>query len=346
MLNVFLYLNKEEKWKQTTGQDEDENMKIIETYGNYIEKWSNENPGRARWLLKTGWKAQNLKFRFAPDKRLMPAEQYLARLMMDTMIRPLERPEESAIVSIFTPCEILQEAGLHPYNVEGFSCYLSASKAERAFLQQAENTGISETLCSYHKTFIGAAQKKVLPKPKCIVYTNLTCDANLLTFKKLAKMYDVPIFAIDVPMQQNEDNVQYVADQLRKLKDFIEECTGKKITDEILTERLRRSKRTLEKFAQYEKESADRYIPADLVTPLYAGMTNNLLLGTEEEETYVDRLLNDVKKAPAKKGKKIYWMHTIPFWSDAVKNELCFQEKAQIVGCELSRVCEPDFDPE
>ena len=43
MLNVFLYLNKEEKWKQTTGQDEDENMKIIETYGNYIEKWlSNE----------------------------------------------------------------------------------------------------------------------------------------------------------------------------------------------------------------------------------------------------------------------------------------------------------------
>ena len=346
MLNVFLYLNKEEKWKQTTGQDEDENMKIIETYGNYIEKWSNENPDRARWLLKNGWKAQNLKFRFAPDKRLMPAEQYLARLMMDTMIRPLERPEESAIVSIFTPCEILQEAGLHPYNVEGFSCYLSASKAERAFLQQAENTGISETLCSYHKTFIGAAQKKVLPKPKCIVYTNLTCDANLLTFKKLAKMYDVPIFAIDVPMQQNEDNVQYVADQLRKLKDFIEECTGKKITDETLTERLRRSKRTLEKFAQYEKESADRYIPADLVTPLYAGMTNNLLLGTEEEETYVDRLLNDVKKAPAKKGKKIYWMHTIPFWSDAVKNELCFQEKAQIVGCELSRVCEPDFDPE
>ena len=81
-------------------QDEDENMKIIETYGNYIEKWSNENPDRARWLLKTGWKAQNLKFRFAPDKRLMPADRYLARLMMDTMLMPLEKPQESAIVSI------------------------------------------------------------------------------------------------------------------------------------------------------------------------------------------------------------------------------------------------------
>lgn len=321
-------------------------MEIVKTFGNYIEKWCETSPERARWLLKTGWEAQNLKFRFLPEGQLNPSDQYLAGMMMNVMTQPLKHPESSVMVSVFTPCELLQEAGLYPYNVESFSCYLVASQVERPFLQGAEDSGISETLCSYHKTFIGAAQKKVLPKPKCIVYTNLTCDANLLTFKKLAKMYDVPIFAIDVPMQQNEDNVQYVADQLRKLKDFIEECTGKKITDETLTERLRRSKRTLEKFAQYEKESADRYIPADLVTPLYAGMTNNLLLGTEEEETYVDRLLNDVKKAPAKKGKKIYWMHTIPFWSDAVKNELCFQEKAQIVGCELSRVCEPDFDPE
>ena len=188
--------------------------------------------------------------------------------------------------------------------MEGFSCYLSASKAERAFLQQAENTGISETLCSYHKTFIGAAQKKVLPKPKCIVYTNLTCDANLLTFKKLAKMYDVPVFAIDVPMQQNEDNVKYVADQLRELKKFIETCTGTTISDEALKERLRRSKRTLEKFLQYEKESADKYIPADLVTPLYAGMTNNLLLGSKEEEEYVDQLLRDVKHMPEEKKAK------------------------------------------
>ena len=29
MLNVFLYLNKEEKWKQTTGQDEHEDHRNI-----------------------------------------------------------------------------------------------------------------------------------------------------------------------------------------------------------------------------------------------------------------------------------------------------------------------------
>lgn len=111
-------------------------MQIIETFGHYVENLTNTKPDSARWLLKTGWEAQNLKFRYMQDKRLMPADRHLANLMMDTMLRPLQKPEDSVIVSIFTPCEMMQEVGLHPYNVEGFSCYLSASKAERVFLQQ------------------------------------------------------------------------------------------------------------------------------------------------------------------------------------------------------------------
>ena len=255
-------------------------MQIIETYGKYIEKWANTNPDRARVLLKLGWEVQNLKYKFTPDKRLLPADRYLAHLMMNTMLMPLKNPQECAIVSIFTPCEILHEAGLHPYNVEAFSCYLSASNAERAFLQQAENTGISETLCSYHKTFLGAAQKKILPKPKCIVYTNLTCDANLLTFKTLAKLYDVPAFAIDVPMQQNEDNVKYVADQIRDLKVFLEKCTGKTITEDGLKERMRRSKRTMDKFIECQKKSADK----DIKIPFWSGAVQEALAFNENAQ--------------------------------------------------------------
>lgn len=317
-------------------------MQVVETFGHTVESWSNQSPDRARRLLRTGWEVQRL----APDKRLLPADRKLAVLMMDAMLAPLQDADHSAMVSVFVPCEMLQEAGLHPYNVEAFSCFLSGSTAERAFLQQAENTGISETLCSYHKTFLGAAQKGVLPKPRCIVYTNLTCDANLLTFRSLSQLYHVQPFAIDVPLQQNEENVAYVAAQLRALAAFLQEHTGKAIEEEALKVRLRRSKRTLEKYRAYQQKRADRYVPTDLVTPLYCGMTNNILLGTEQVEAYVDELLKDADKAPAAKGKRIYWMHTIPFWSDAVKEDLLFQEGAQIVGCELSEVAEPDFDPE
>ena len=326
--------------------EEGNTMQVVQTFGRVVSQWSEPHPDRAQGLLKLGWEAQNLKNRVLPDKRLLPADQYLATVMMDAMLKPLQKPESSAIVSVFTPSEILLEAGLNPYNVEGFSCYLSGSQAERIFLQQAENAGISETLCSYHKTFLGAADKGVLPRPKCIVYTNLTCDANLLTFRRLAEMYKVPYFSIDVPMQQNEDNIAYVADQLRKLAGFLEQVTGREIGAEALKVRLRRSRRTLEKFRDCQRARADKYVPSDLVTPLYSGMVNNILLGSEQVEHYVDRLYADIQKASPARGKRIYWMHTIPFWSDAVRHALSFREEAQIIGCELSQTCEPDFDPE
>lgn len=321
-------------------------MQVVETFGQCVDKLCEKNPAQGCRLLKTGWEAQNLRFKLAPDRRLLPADRYLAKIMMDAMLKPLKSPESSAIVSVFTPCELLQETGLNPYNVEGFSCYLSASHLEGKCLQEAEGEGLPETLCSYHKTFIGAAQRQLLPKPKCIVYTNLTCDANLLTFRRLQEMFHVPAFMIDVPMQQNEANVRYVEGQLRDLALFLETCTGKKVEEDCLAYRVKRSKKTLENYWEFQHLRADRYIPSDLVTPLYAGMTNNLLLGTKEEEKYTELLLRDVKNAPPAKGKKIYWMHTIPFWSEAVKDALCFREEAQIVGCELAQVCEPDFDPD
>ncbi|MCD8012539.1 MAG: 2-hydroxyacyl-CoA dehydratase family protein [Lachnospiraceae bacterium] len=313
-------------------------MQVIETFGHYIEKMSETEPSRARRLLKTGWQAQNLKYRFAPDKRLLPADQYLARLMMDTMLQPLKKPDQSVLVSVFTPCELMQEAGLSPYNVEAFSCYLSASKAERALLQTAEDFGISETLCSYHKTFIGAARRGLLPAPRCIVYTSLACDANLLTFKEMADFYQAPCFAIDVPAGHTEADIAYVADQFRDLKRFLEKQTGKTIDEERLGERLKRSRRTLENYDRFQKGRVDKYIPADLVSPMYCGMTNNILLGTEEEERYTARLLADMEKAGPARGKRIYWMHTLPFWSQAVKDAFLLKESAQIVGCELAQV--------
>lgn len=321
-------------------------MNVIENYGKYVEQLSETKPEAARKLLKTGWQLQNFKNKHMPDKRLIPADQYLAGFMMDAMLAPLNDPEHSVIVSIFTPCELIQEAGLASYNVEGFSCYLNGSHAEQTFLRQAEHSGLSETLCSYHKTFIGAAQKGLLPKPKCIIYTNLTCDANLLTFRYLADLYQVPSFFIDVPVTVSEDSVEYVADQLKELQHFLENVSGQEIKEENLIERVRRSKRTKENYALFQKKRADRYIPMDLATPLYGAITNNVLLGTREQEKYTQMLLETVDHVEHKKGLHLYWMHTIPFWSDAVKSKLCFKDRAQSVGCELAQTYQGKLNPE
>lgn len=318
-------------------------MKVVETFGKVVEKAAAKSPSLGRGVLRTGWELEDLAFQYRPHRESYPADQYLAKLMMDAMLAPLRSPDESAVCSIFTPCELVHEAGLHPYNVEAMSCYLSASFAERGCIQAAEDDGLSDTLCSYHKTFVGAALNGLLPRPRCIVYTNVTCDANLLTFSKLADIFEVPSFMIDVPMSVTDESVRYVTDQLHELKAFLEKTTGRPIHDDDLASRVARSQRTLQRFETYQRERADKYVPADLVTPLYSAMTANILLGTPEEEDYVEKCLRDLETAPPKKGKTIYWMHTIPFWSSATKDYFLFKEKAQIVGDELSEVCSSDF---
>ncbi len=33
-------------------------MQVVETFGHYVEEFSNQNPAKGRWLLKTGWEAR------------------------------------------------------------------------------------------------------------------------------------------------------------------------------------------------------------------------------------------------------------------------------------------------
>ena len=56
-------------------------MQVVETFGQYVQRWSGSHPDRARDLLRLGWGAQNLKNKYLPDRRLLPADQYLAKIM-------------------------------------------------------------------------------------------------------------------------------------------------------------------------------------------------------------------------------------------------------------------------
>ena len=154
----------------------------------------------------------------------MPADRHLANLMMDTMLRPLQKPEDSVIVSIFTPCEMMQEVGLHPYNVEGFSCYLSAAKQRGIFAAWQRIRELQRHCAVITRHFLVQRRKDFCQKPKCIVYTNLTCDANLLTFRTLADFYQVPVFAIDVPWNQTTEQCTVCG---RSVKGF-KSISGKK----------------------------------------------------------------------------------------------------------------------
>ena len=308
---------------------------IVTYFGAVVQKLCRRNPEAARRLLRTGYHAKNLQLKLMPGALHKPA-QMAAIETTTSMVAPLDHPEQAAMVSLFTPCEMLQVLGLHPYSCEGLGCFLSGACAEKSFLEYAESEGLPETFCSYHKAFIGAAELGLMPKPRFVVNTTLACDANLLTFRRLAEFYQVPQLVLDIPYEQDEGAVRYVADQLRDMRRFLEVQTGKTVDEAALRAAVARSQRSMDNFSKYMSLRADRQILGDLTGEMFTAMTLHPLLGTEETERYTQACIRLAEGTPpAKEGIRLVWMHTNPFWVKPLREMVDFHAKVQIVGCDM-----------
>ena len=166
---------------------EEETMDIIKKFGEMVGSTSLKDAKKARKLLLLGYQLQEKRLLLFPDKKLPYSGQYVARIVMQ---------------------------GLTPYSVEAMSCFIAGTQCEQPFLRKTEEEGFPETMCSYHRVFLGASLTGLVPAPKCMVYTNLACDGNMMTFPYLKQKQELSGFYIDVPYEKNEDSIQYVAGSL------------------------------------------------------------------------------------------------------------------------------------
>lgn len=310
-------------------------MNIIEKFGAMVGDAALKDPEKARRLLLTGYRLQEQRLRFFLDKEIPSSGQYAALVVMKNMIQALAKPDNAAMVSIFVPGELVTAAGLTPYSVEAISCFLAGTKCEQAFLRKTLEEGFPETMCSYHRVFLGAALTKILPKPRCMIYTNLACDGNMMTFPYLKQTCDRPGFYIDVPYEKNRESVLYVADQLRKLKSFLEDVTGRKISEEAVRQSVLNSKKAAENYRKQLELRKDHDPVTSLTYELYAIFMCHLLAGSETAVRYTKLLLEDVKKAPKGEGLHILWMHIMPFLQEPVKDVFNYSKTVHLSACDF-----------
>lgn len=310
-------------------------MNIIEKFGAMVGDAALKDPEKARRLLLTGYRLQEQRLRFFPDKEIPSSGQYAALVVMKNMIQALAKPDNAAMGSIFVPGELVTAAGLTPYSVEAISCFLAGTKCEQAFLRKTLEEGFPETMCSYHRVFLGAALTKILPKPRCMIYTNLACDGNMMTFPYLKQTCDRPGFYIDVPYEKNRESVLYVADQLRKLKSFLEDVTGRKISEEAVRQSVLNSKKAAENYRKQLELRKDHDPVTSLTYELYAIFMCHLLAGSETAVRYTKLLLEDVKKAPKGEGLHILWMHIMPFLQEPVKDVFNYSKTVHLSACDF-----------
>ena len=131
-------------------------MSIVDKFGEKVGEIAEKDPVKARKLLLAGYRLQEKRLALFPDRKLPMSGQYVAKIVMNNIIQALAKPENAAKISIFVPGELLTAAGLTPYSVEALSCFIAGTKCEQAFLRQTEKEGFPETMCSYHRVFLGA----------------------------------------------------------------------------------------------------------------------------------------------------------------------------------------------
>lgn len=318
---------------------------IIKKFGQVVGNSVYTSPARALNLLKIGYKLNYIKVKIIPDRGLLPHQKYVSYISNRAIIDPLDNPQNSAIVNIFFPCQILHAMDILPQFTEGLACFLNGAGCEQAFIEYAEDFGIPQTYCSYHKVLLGAILSNVIPPPKFVATTSLACDANSTTFRTIADHYKVPYYMVDVPNSYTEDAITYVAGQLRELVAIIEDLVGRKMEEDRLRQTINASNSSIRKYKEHLNMLPNKYISSTLTMEMFKIFPSHILLGTDEADKYFQLLLEDTKSARKSKGeKRILWVHTMPFWQESIKSMLNFNEGCQLLPCDINFDCLVEMD--
>lgn len=257
-------------------------MFLVDKYINYVNQEVKKEPEKGwNWMVR-GFQANKLKTRLLPNSGISKGYQKLESMMMGLVADSLGHEGSYVWGNIFAPEEIFQCFDRRTLSIECLSCYFSGYHLEDYFIDCAQNAGLAPTLCSYHKTFVGAVESGALKAPAYAVTTSLSCDGNLNTFRYLEKKIGAPFTFLDVPYDCDPESVDYLAKQLREMTGQLEKVFGRPFDEE----RLRRiiaieneTRRELLRFYELEKEHE---YPGEIISQLYLMMGTHLLMGTEE----------------------------------------------------------------
>ncbi|AKA67553.1 2-hydroxyacyl-CoA dehydratase subunit D [Clostridium scatologenes] len=310
-------------------------MGIVKKYEELTKKEAETNPEKAYKMIKLGLFLEKQIVKLS-SKEVPKAYTKLSLIAINSILRALKEPENSAWINIFTPVEILQCFDINPLSIECMACFMSGFECEDFVNEYAENIGIAETLCSYHKGFIGTVESGILPKPKFAFTTSTCCDGNVNTIRYLAKKHSLDSYILDIPYEYSLESEKYVVTQLKEMIDMLEEKSGKKFDEDKLKEILKRENESKKFFKEYLKYQRTKYYPSSLTLHMYMLFAAHVGIGTKEIYDFYKLLAEDIKKYPESEGVKMFWVHLLPYYQETMKEYFNFNPKYQIQSYDIN----------
>lgn len=279
-------------------------------FGRILRKYSHK-PATVRTLLRLGLSAELTRRRIvALSKNTFTSwTDYLA---LDAVCGAVNG-KKTAWVNMFFPVEILFAFGLNCVSAEGLSGMFASMFLEDLAINKAEAFGICRNLCTFHRTGIGISLLNVLPKPLLVGTTNVLCDGNIPVFTTYSSLNSIPLYAIDVPREDNPQNQSYLTKQLEKTIYSLENQLKKRFNYSKFQQILMMEKESLDMLMEEYPKLCENPISMELyqhVNVLYAlHLRPYQLLNAA-------KALSEERK-PSKDDKtRLLWLHLAPYYDN------------------------------
>jgi len=220
--------------------------------------------------------------------------------------------------------EILFAMDVYALNMEFLAYHMV--KDTRKYVDVASEHGFATDMCTSTRMECGIAIAEDLPRPDFVVTSALTCDSCYKSCQFFSHHYDVPLFSLDCPYSFNEENIRYHANEHRRLAEFIEGISGRKLDMAKLRDVQNRGREIYGFFREIQE--LRKAVPSPLrARDSLRNMGIGILSGYSPKTIeYFGSLLDEVKNRVEKKQGvvenekyRLLWLQTAPLFMDFFK---------------------------
>lgn len=288
-----------------------------------------EHPEMARYLSERDWftflREQTIALAEIPEMQLQTKTLDSLLEMYGRIIDAVDNGDPFVASYYCLAPELLTAMDL-PYYMVMQTPFLASSVPYLVDdIDASEAIGLGNDLCTAIRLSIYYVEANLSPLPTCALNLLYPCDAAPLLHEVIVRnerWRDIPMFGCDPPYYMDDRSLDYFADQLRQMGNFVAKHTGRKLDLDKLKETVEESNRMFGLWDEYNQ--LRRNVPSphgwgiggpqafSQAWVYRAGMKE----GTEWFQKLVDIAELNVKSGvgPVAKEKiRLFWFDLLPF---------------------------------